>query len=145
MSWGYKITILYLGFVGFMVFMVIQCVQQDLFLVREDYYEADLNYQDKMVLMQNAAPMLSELRVEKDGQGNLVLIYPEGLAGADLMGNIHLYRPSNSELDRFYEIELAEGNSQVLPAQNLATGLWEIRMECEADGVGYYFEKEVAL
>jgi hypothetical protein len=145
MSWGYKITILYLGFVGFMIFMVIQCVQQDLFLVRDDYYEADLNYQEKFESMENAAPFISQLQVERDGEGNLILTYPADFEGKDLNGKIHLYRPSNSNLDRFFDINLSQGTTQILPAQNLTGGLWEIRMECEAEGVEYYFEKEVTL
>jgi nitrogen fixation protein FixH len=145
MSWGYKITILYLGFVGFMLFMVVKCVQQDLFLVRDDYYEADLSFEDKFQSMENAAPMLSELTVEKDGNGNLILTYPSDFEGTAVTGKIHLYRPSNSDLDRFYEVDLSAGNQQLVPAQNLSSGLWEIRMECEAKGVDYYFEKECSL
>ena len=43
MSWGWKVTILYGGFVVMMVTLVVLCTQQDLPLVTKNYYEEDLN------------------------------------------------------------------------------------------------------
>ena len=48
MSWGWKITILYLGFVGMILTFVIASTQQDFHLVSEDYYAEEIAYQTRI-------------------------------------------------------------------------------------------------
>lgn len=145
MSWGYKISLLYIGFVAFMIFMVIKSVRQDFYMVRDDYYEADLSYQDKYEQMENAAALQNEVQLSYDGEGNLVLNFPEAFAQSEISGKIHLYRPSNGNLDQHFEIQKDADNSQIIPAGKLQSGLWELRMECQTQEKAYYFQKDVVL
>ena len=49
MNWGNKIAIAYSSFVIFMVILVISCVKQNgIFLVSEDYYKQEIQYQDRI-------------------------------------------------------------------------------------------------
>ena len=54
MSWGWKITLLYGGFVTMMVTLVVLSSQQDIPLVRDDYYEHDLKYNEHLTRMGNS-------------------------------------------------------------------------------------------
>ena len=63
MSWGWKITILYGGFVTMMVTLVVLCTQQDIPLVTKNYYEEDLNYESHMERVANSKQLEEDVKV----------------------------------------------------------------------------------
>lgn len=145
MSWKYKITILYLGFVGMMVFMVVMAIQQDFYLVREDYYEADLSYEEKYQRTQNALSLSGDLEIEYDGSSKLTIYLPSELAEKELEGQIHLYKPNDANLDQKTDISGVTGESLVFNVGELQSGLWEIRLDVDTDEEGFYFQKEFSI
>ncbi len=128
-----------------MVFMVVMAIQQDFYLVREDYYEADLSYEEKYQRTQNALSLSGDLEIEYDGSSKLTIYLPSELAEKELEGQIHLYKPNDANLDQKTDISGVTGESLVFNVGELQSGLWEIRLDVDTDEEGFYFQKEFSI
>ena len=66
MNWGWKIALLFSGFVLFILFLVFKSVQQDFYLVSKDYYKQEIEYQKVIDGMKNAQLLGDEFDVKYD-------------------------------------------------------------------------------
>jgi hypothetical protein len=110
MSWGYKIAILYISFVAIILTGVIASTFQDYHLVRQDYYEAEIAYEDRIQEIENFKALSQKPEMVLQGT-QLALAFPEGMQQA--MGTVHLYRPSDSDLDKKYPLALVDGGQSL--------------------------------
>lgn len=142
MNWGKKITLAYLSFVALMVFMVYMCFQQkDIFLVTENYYEAELAYEDVIVKKQNARALSSEVGIDFVDVG-VGLDFPQECVGSK--GTVTFYRPSSSNLDVVMPLDLTSATSQVFPTGGM-TGNYLLKIDWTQNGKGYYVEEKLTL
>lgn len=97
-NWGHGLALALIGWVGLMVYMGFKCFSVNAEFVREDYYQAELEHEDKM-----AATALGEdlpaLRVSY-AAGTLVIEGDSVNLDVQLAGRGSLYVPSNANLDR---------------------------------------------
>lgn len=142
MSWGYRIAILYLGFVALMLFMVIKTFQYDVNLVTDDYYEKDLNYTEKMQRMRNGANSELELLYQKE-QKRLVLSFPQ--TAQEIKGEVLLFRPSDRKQDVNMSLVLDSLRQQKIPTDTLSKGKWRLKVEWEEGPKGFFKEQVVVL
>ena len=63
----------------------------------------------------------------------------------DLSGSILVYRPSNKQFDKRYEIQVDSLNSQLLEVGPAPAGLYKLKVDWVNDSVGYYIEEDVYL
>ncbi len=141
MSWSYKIAFLYIGFVVVILTGVIGSTFQDFDLVKEDYYEAEIAYQDRIDEIQHFIALEAKPVIALQ-EGLIEIRFPDALQAAS--GTVHLYRPSDAELDKIIPLELKDGIQQI-PTALLKKGRWRVQMEFEALGTGYYQEQSVEL
>ncbi len=90
-----------IGWVGLMVYMGFKCFSVDAEFVREDYYQAELEHEDKM-----AATALGEaFSTPHVSFANGVLVIEGDSADLDvqLSGGCALYVPTNARLDRSWD------------------------------------------
>jgi hypothetical protein len=145
MNWGNKIAIAYSSFVIFMVILVIACVKQnDIFLVSEDYYKQEIQYQDRIDNISNTRQLENPVTVELNDKTNTLRIdLTNESAGAE--GKVTFYRPSNPELDRDFPVKLSVAGVQEFPTKSLAKGLWLIKVQWQKNGKNYYTEQKVQV
>ena len=99
MSWGWKITLLFAGFVIFILFMVFRSLNQDFHLVADDYYKQEIEYQKVIDGIRNTKQLGDEFAVSYDSRTHkLLLQFPEDHKNS-IKGEIHFFRPSDSGLD----------------------------------------------
>src|SRR4051812_34279951 len=98
MSWGYKIMILTLGFVGFISFMVYSAMQQDFDLVAEDYYNKEIQFQNQIDKQTNEIGLKDSLicMVLAD---DVIIKFPDEHLGKKIKGEIQFFRPSDASKD----------------------------------------------
>jgi len=144
MSWGYKITFLYLGFVAMILTMVVMSIRQDIDLVTENYYEKE---QDYMVQVQNSLNSTSlDIPLQIDYQSKdkaLQFQFPKEFSAIE--GTIQFYRPSDAKKDFQVEIEMDSNYLQLMDVRELTAGLWKIKVNWSADGRAFFDEKEVVI
>lgn len=143
MSWSYKITFLYLGFVLMILGFVYAATQQHHDLVTEDYYAQELAYETRIqqIKRANALEQPFQLKVDK-GTQTLTLRFPNQ---SGLNGTIKLYRPDEAAVDEAHAIAVNPTFEQSLPTQHLKKGLWRVQVEWKAEGKSYYQEDVIVI
>lgn len=142
MNWGYKITLLLGSFVAFMGYMVYQCViQDDIHLVSKEYYKKEIAYQDEIDKQKNVIrdQVKPELNYQK-GEA-VILTFKQKSA----KGTIRFFRPADARLDFTQDFSTSSSTSLTIPTKDLASGLWKVKMEWEADGKSYFSEQTLIL
>lgn len=141
-NWGARIAILYIGFVLLILFLVIKSFQVDVDLVTEDYYELELKFQEIINKKANANRLAVGLTYKLDAK-SLLFSFP--LDQKKIEGNIMIYRPSNKNLDRVFQIKLDKENKILLDLDNSPTGLYKMKIDWTNESTGYYVEKDIYL
>lgn len=145
MNWGKKIALAYGLFVAFMILLVVACVKQnDIFLVSDDYYKQEIEYQDRIDNIANAVDLENPVTVELNDETNTLRIdLTKESVGSE--GRVTFYRPSNPELDRNFPVKLSAAGVQEFPTKSLAKGLWLIKVQWQKDGKNFYKEQKVQV
>src|SRR5690554_8200711 len=101
MNWGYKIALVFIGFVVLMVSLVIVCFRQkDIHLVEEQYYEKEIAYQEQINIQQNTATLIAPPTIKYIKENQAVTIHHPLLSeGACPEGSILFLRPSDAAMD----------------------------------------------
>lgn len=137
-NWGAKIAILYLGFVSLIVTLVVLSSMKKLDLVTADYYQQELQFQQKLDAAKNMTELKEPIQLERSS-GALLLHFPASFSGAMKNISIQFYAPSSSAKD--YRIDLKTTENEVrIPQEKLANVPYKVRVNWMADGKAYYQE-----
>ncbi len=143
MSWGYKILLVYIAFVGLILFLVLKASFQKDDLVINDYYAQELKYQERINEKQRTNALSAELQYAfKDGR--LVISFPKDFSGQTITGNVVLYCPSDEQKDMKQHFTLQD-NLLTLNIPANYKGLFELHISWLWDGKQYYYEEKLFL
>ena len=144
MSWGYRITILTLGFVFFMTFLVISAFRQNFDLVTEDYYGRELQFEAQIEKQKNQQGLKDSLTCVVS-ENNVIIKYPEEFRGKDIRGEILFFRPSDAKKDVKRAIVSASNGIQVLTGDLFSKGMYKAQLDYVVEGKKYYYEKSIMI
>ncbi|SFO51847.1 FixH protein [Algoriphagus ornithinivorans] len=141
MDWGKGILLAIIGFIVIIMTMVVISVRMEgIELVTENYYEAEINYQDQIDKEKSTLALEREvLQFDAENQ-SLFLDLPVGATGI-----LHLFRPSDSKLDQKLTVEIKEENEKTVSIRNLQAGYWKAQLSWQENGESYYQEKKISL
>lgn len=140
MNWGYRITLLYVGFVAMIITMVSLTMREKVDLVDKNYYQKELEFQSKLDKMNRANALEEKMnwRVSNDA---VVFTFPEGEIG----GTILFFRPSDSAKDRKFTIQADETGKQTISKKELASGLYKVEVDWSNSGQTYFNEGMITI
>lgn len=138
-SWGFKITLLYVGFVILIVSMVAMAMRQKVDLVSSDYYEQELNYQDKINKADHANALKETLSWEVK-TGKLILKFPAQFKGKKINGSIYFFRPSDASMDNTVSIPTDTSCIQNIATDHLKKGVYKMQINWNVNKEEYYNE-----
>jgi hypothetical protein len=139
-SWGYKIAGVYLLFVVGMLYLVYRANKESNDLVIEDYYGAELKYQNVIDQKDRVAHLSAPPQVTTLGN-KLVIQLPAEFNGKVTTGELYLYCPADKRNDLRRNFSITEGAfSLQLPAT--IKGLFEVKLSWAAGGKTYYHEQK---
>lgn len=138
MNWGHGLTLSFIAFAGLMIFMAVKSFQQNIDLVTEDYYQAEIKYQQRIDEIENV-DINSAVNIHQFDQ-YIQLVFKE----TPESGSVHLYRPSDSQFDQNFNITDLE-SSMVIPLEGVTTGLYVLKISWESRGKKYYQQKHVTI
>jgi len=141
LNWGTRIFILYAGFVLFMLAMVYKTFRTKVDLVTKDYYQQEIKYQGRIEAISNTKKLDEGINYEVSG-GSVFIKFPPG--HEDAVGTVTLYRPSNKNYDKVFEIAL-DKNQMLVSIANSPRGLYKMMIDWTLDSTGYYFEDDLYL
>jgi len=143
-NWGTGIVIAFIAFIGFILFFVVRMATEDSAnhdLVTEEYYKAELAYQEEIDAEQNAKNLPEGLTIEKTKTG-LILEFPTNQDIKKITGTVFLYRPSNKQLDFDLALSLSDAHL-LIPDKRLLDGRWNIKVSWEYNGRKYLHKENI--
>ncbi len=112
-------------------------------LVRSDYYEQEVKYQDQIDRIKRTHPFLSEIKADIT-EASLILSLPSAHTSAqDFSGAVWLYRPSNSKLDKKFELKPNDSGIYEREMEGLINGLWKLKVNWTAQSEEFYYESSI--
>ena len=144
-NWGYKILFVYLAFAGGILYLVYLTSLENRDLVSDNYYEEELAYQKVIDQSAKTAKLSAAVEVEIDQLNSALQIQlPPEFSSSSSIGKWDLYFAADRKLDMEGNINTNNGYQQIqLPSGR--SGNYTFKLEWEADGQSYYFEKIIFL
>jgi hypothetical protein len=129
MSWGWKIFLVFMGFVGLVLFMVFSALNQEFHLVADNYYEKEINYQGEMDMIRNARALKEQVIIEYQSVNQTV---------------VFTY-PAEHKDDRVFAIASDESGRQTISVKTFKKGLWQVKINWTYGATGFQEEKNLTL
>lgn len=142
MSWGIRITALYLGFVALILTLVFISSHQKVELESKDYYKQELAYQDKIDAIQNANNLSIPISYSVSGK-SIVLTIPNDLNTNDFSGEVYLLKPSDSSKDLQLKLNPNKSGIITLNNQKITQGVYKMKITVKSGGKEYIKEEVV--
>lgn len=143
-NWGWKLLIAYSIFavatLGMMFFMT--TVNHD--KVIDNYYEEELNYQDKINMIKRTNVLPEKPSINLDSS-YVKISLPNYLRDKKISGTILFYRPNSKAMDINLPFVPDTNGVQVIPTTNLAKGKWKIELAWQFADIKYFQDKTVIL
>jgi nitrogen fixation protein FixH len=144
--WPVGILVTFAVFVAGTVGLVVLSARNNVDLVRPDYYEQELRFQEQFNRRARTQALPQPVRVTYDtAQRRLTLALPAAHAAAHVAGEIQLYRPSSAGMDRRVPLQLDAQGRQTLDTAALSDGLWRVRVAWRVGNEDFAFDEEVVL
>ena len=141
-NWGHGLAVGMVLFIAYILFMVVQAVTMDFDLETEDYYSKELNYQNTIDKSENFDELESEVLVKIENGNQLVVAFPQNNIDS---GTIKLFRPSDKNLDRSFEIALDSSGAQWLDIKDFTKGRYILETEWWNEGKGFFDKQNIVL
>jgi hypothetical protein len=138
-NWGTGAFMLFGGFVLMMLFFVYKASQQNIDLVTTNYYEKEMEFEDVQRKKNNVANLEQAISWQIEDE-NLLFTYPSKKQN-DISGVIVFYKASDKIHDRQFSIKVDVNNQQVIPLNEFVRGVYQLKIDWERDGVGYFQEE----
>jgi hypothetical protein len=143
-SWPTGIIIAISAFVVFILsfmYRVTFMAEYDHHLVSEDYYKEELNYQQEIDKLNNAAILKEDIILEKVDNG-LLISFPSIFDPSQISGLISFKRLSNDKIDFKIPIKL-QTSKYLLSDDMLVDGRWNVKIEWTIDNTTYLFKEKL--
>jgi len=115
---------------GIMIFsMVYGAFQQDINLVRPDYYAEEIKYDSRIQEIKRANELGKSLSIKYVQGSNLLQVQlPTEFEQNNIQGEYWFFRPSDVSLDFKVPVQLSENNIQNLNLEKLQKGRWIVEL-----------------
>lgn len=144
MSWGIRIAALYIGFVGLIAFLIFKTSQQNVDLVTEDYYQQELNFQEKI----NQASAENDLGVHpvvSIDQESVHIKFPDSMAHTSITGTAFFYRPSDATKDFSLALQPGVNGVQQISTSMFIQGVYQLKLSWKVGQESYYHETQLYI
>jgi hypothetical protein len=142
MSWGKWIIVSFVLFAVFIGTLVTVCIRQDVNLVSKNYYADELTYQDQIDRINHTAqlsekPVIRILNRQIEIQFKQFNILEEG--------KLTLFRPSDTKLDKQFNLQASREHEQVFDVASLPAGMYRLQLRWSMEGKTFYMEQVITL
>ncbi len=138
-NWGWRIVMLYGGFVALMSFLVWKttCVKDD--LVTPDYYAKELKYQEQLDKQKRTNELKEQLSWNVDGR-KVELKFPADLVSKNVKADVLFYSPSEARKD--FEVRCSPDSNGIyqVNSEKFEHGVYQMKIDWSVEGVSYYNE-----
>lgn len=142
MNWGKSIVLVFIVFAGFIGTMVVQMSRERIDLVRDDYYQDEIAYQQHIDRVTNARRFDPKTYIDYRPENRLVEVtLPDSLKH----GMLTLYRPADRRQDDEQVLSSGMPARFTISMQDKPGGLWRAQLTWSDGQREYYTERELML
>ena len=110
-------------------------------LVRDDYYEQEILYNDKKQSKINYQNLNDKINISQKEEG-IIIQFPEIIEVEK--GHVQFYRPDDKSLDKNYDLKLDKDLKMVLPYDDFRVGRYEINISFNSsNNKSYLYESDI--
>jgi hypothetical protein len=144
--WPHAIIAWFVIFASAMAAWIAVAVRQDMDLVRSDYYEEEVRFQQQLDRLNRTSALSGEFTLRYDAaKCEVTLRLPAAHLAPRPVGQLHFYRPSDAALDFQVPLAVDAGGLQRIGTSKLRGGLWKIRLQWSAANRDYFFEQTLVV
>jgi hypothetical protein len=143
-NWGTGIVISLVVMISGMIFLVSIAVRQDHDLVDKDYYQKSITYQQHIEKVRKNDALTEKIKFELS-EASLKLTFPNLATFQEYTGEIHFYSPVAEKRDMTLKINLDKNYIQIIDLKSLEKGRYQVKIDWNVSGTGYYQEEEIAI
>jgi nitrogen fixation protein FixH len=143
MSWSYRITVLYLGFVGIIVTLVTIASRQKIELESKDYYQQELRYENKLQAIENTNQL--NWKIEHAVNAESITLTIPASEVKSLSGEVYFFCPADSDNDLKLKMNFCKDGKQIIPRSQLKKGAYKLKLSWSASGKDYFREEVITL
>lgn len=140
MNWGKGIAIAIGVFIIYIASFVYIAFTKDADLIRDDYYENELAFDDTKAKRLNYKNLAFNVEVEQNENG-VKIRFPQDYN--EISGSIFFYRPDKKKYDRSFDLNLDNIGEQVLAYDNFKEGYYDLSIDWKDKETEYLFETSI--
>lgn len=144
MSWGIRITVLYMSFVTLILSLVYITTKNKDELESKDYYRQELDYQNKIEAMQNANNLLSPIDYEIK-QKEIIITVPQELRSSSFKGEVFLFKPSDSSKDLIIGFVPDVKGVAKISSSKIERGVYKMKISIYSEDKKYIKEEVINI
>lgn len=142
MSWGNKLVVVFVAFVGLIATLVYSAMNTKFELVTKDYYKEELRYQEKIDGAANAASA-GQLQLQQDA-ATITLQLPASLSEGLAEGEAWFYCKTDAKKDRRLPVRIEEGRYS-FDKDSFAKANYELKLQLLVKGQPYYYKEFITV
>ncbi|MDH5379420.1 MAG: FixH family protein [Cyclobacteriaceae bacterium] len=144
MNWGKWIFVSFILF-GILIFSLVAIsMNQEIDLVSQDYYEQEINYQDKINKMRNVENLEKKPKIEVVDK-ILSIEFDQNTENQFENGKVMLFSPLSQKEDKIFLIEKDNFPAYSMNLTEFRSGSWIVKLEWKEGTMEYYIESEIEL
>jgi len=144
LNWGWRITILYSGFVVLMLFLVYKTTTVKDDLVTPDYYARELKYQEQLDKQKRTHELKQQPVWHVNGK-KVAIKFPEEMISKNVKAEILFYNPAEAKKD--FSVSCSPDSSGLceVSSEKFQHGAYQMKIDWNADGISYYNEGTINI
>ena len=143
MNWGKSIIVAFVLFGSFIATLVTVCMRQDANLVTKEYYKEELQYQNHIDRLAHTAMLDQKPVLTIEGGYILKVTYRDFNKVSE--GVIHLFRPSDPNMDKEFEFRKTNEDVQFFSTEGMSKGMYRARVRWKMQGEDFFLEQVIHL
>lgn len=144
MNWGKAAVLVLALFISFILYMVVQFFGANVDLVEEDYYQQEVNFEQRRTALKNSLAFKDAIEVHQKDRA-LFVVFPDELDLSKAKGSLHLYNVMAADKDLKVQMSSKYGNQQPMVLSEKIKGAHILKISFSLDNKEYYFEKRLTL
>ena len=145
-AWPYAIAVYFAIAITGIACFTTWAVKQNMDLVRSDYYEQEILFQQHLDASARAKGLGANAAIHFDANAHALRVQvPTAHLAQTFSGKVSLYRPSDAKLDQCFELRPNPAGEQFLNMAQFAPGPWKARVEWTASDVAYVVESNLVI
>lgn len=143
-NWGWRIVILYGGFVAMMLFLVWKTTTVKDDLVTPDYYAQELKFQEQVDKLKRTQELKEQPSWNVDGK-KVAIQFPSEVIVKNVKAEILFYNASSSKRD--FTVSCIPDSTGLcrVNSDKFQYGVYEMKINWSAGGVRYYNEGTINI